>query len=177
MNRIIIPLLFMLSPLRAQEYVEEDWVSPLPPDYEAVCFEPERISEPVIAYSISDACTITDIRAIGEYQFGTEQVKSEVRNMSTEEVIRRFVSGDFIYYRQISIQLHKALEAPATLACTVDMMGKNVVEAKILREQELANGRTRVIEEPLEIANNKLPDLGVFTYSSPISYTIDKCPQ
>lgn len=177
MNRVIIPLLFILAPVRAQEYIEEDWVVPSPPDHEAVCFEPERISEPVIAYRISDVCTITDIRPLGEYQFGTEQVKSEVRNMSAEEVTRRFVSGDFIYYREISIRLHKALEVPATLACTVDMMGKNVVKAKILREQELANGRTRVDEQALEIVDNKLPDLGVFTYSSPVSYTIDKCPQ
>ncbi len=160
----------------AQEYVEEEWAPPLPPDFEPpVCGEEERISEPVISYRVSESCALTDIRAVGEYRFGTEQARSRVRDLSSSRMIRRFVSGSFIYFREVRIELHRTFEPVASLVCTVDMNEKKVIDAKIIREQQLDRGRTRLDEEVLEIIDHRLPDLGVFTYSEPVTYTVNTC--
>jgi len=176
-RRIVSLVLIAVPSISAQEYVEEDWVAPPPPEFEPVCADEKRISEPVISYRISETCSVTDVQAVGEYRFGTEQVRSSVRNLPSSRMIRRFVSGSFIFFREIRIPLHKAFEPLATLVCTVDMMEKKVIDAKILRHKQLDRGRTRQDEQVLDTTGNRLPDLGIFTYSEPVSYTVDTCPE
>jgi hypothetical protein len=176
MKQFIAPILFWTSAAHSQVYVEPEWLPPLPPPIEASCVDEEKVSEPIIAYRISNTCTLTDVRAVGEYQYGTEQVRSDVLGFSSEQLIRRFVSGSMIHFKEISIQLHRTYERPATLVCTVDMMGKKVIDAKIIRERVLSETRTVKYDEPVTVVENQLADLGVFTYSKPISYKTDSCP-
>lgn len=176
MRQFIVPIFFWTSAAHAQVYVEPEWLPPLPPPIEAVCVDEEKVSEPIIAYRISEICTLTDIRPIGEYQYGTEQVRSDVLGFSSDQLIRRFVSGSMIHFKEISIQLHRTYDRPATLVCTVDMMGKKVIDAKIIRERVLNETRTVKYDEPVSVVDNRLADIGVFTYSKPISYKTDSCP-
>lgn len=175
-RQITVPLLFWVTSAHSQVYVEPDWSPPVPPPFEAFCSDEEQVSEPVIAYRISPACTLTDIRPVGEYQYGTEQVRSDVQGFSSSQMVRRFISGSMIHFKEISIQLHRANERPATLVCTVDMMGKKVIDAKIRRERTLNELRTITYDEPVTVENNLLSELGVFTYSKPVTYTTNNCP-
>jgi len=177
MRQSIVPLFFWISAAHSQVYVEPEWLPPLPPPVEAFCSNEEQISEPIIAYRISDTCTLTDIRAVGEYQYGTEQVRSDVLGFSSDQLIRRFVSGSMIHFKEISIQLHRTYERPATLVCTVDMMGKKVIDAKIVRERVLNEVQTVAYDEALPVSNNQLPDLGVFTYTDIVRYSTNNCPE
>ena len=109
---------------------------------------------------------------MGEYKYGAEQIKSEVEQLSSDDVVRRFVGGNFVYFREVRVQLNKALEKEATLVCTLDMMGKKVIDAKIIRD----NDSLEKIEEPLKIENNQLTDLGIYTYTRKITYVTNTCP-
>jgi len=157
-------------------FVEPEWLPPLPPPIEAYCGDEDKLSEPIIAYRISPTCTLSEIRAVGEYQFGTEHVRSVVNGFSTDSMESRFISGSMVHFKQISIELHRTYEAPATLVCTVDMMGKKVIDAKIVQERVLNETRTVKYEEPVAVLDNLLTDLGVYTYSEPVYYSVNSCP-
>jgi len=173
---IIAILIFTNQINYAQEYVEEEWIPPLPPIINKVCSSVEQISEPVVSYQISKICGITDITLVGDYKYGAEQIKSEVKQLSSDDVIRRFVRGNFVYFREVRAQLNKAFEREATLVCTLDMMGKKVIDAKIIRKKAIDNGVPTAIEEPVIIENNQLTDLGIFTYTRKINYVTNTCP-
>jgi hypothetical protein len=177
MNRsLILVLLLTASQVSSQVYQEPDWIPPLPPPVEEYCSEQENISEPVISYRVSPGCGLTDIRAVGAYQYGTEEVRREVMGFTSKEMIRRLVSGNFVFFNEISIELHKALEPEALLICTIDMMGKKVIDAKIQRQKVIDVNRTITYDEPVEITDNQLPDLGIYTYSRQIRYQTNTCP-
>jgi len=181
MRQLFFTLIFSISAIvHAQVYVEPEWAPPIPPMLppdEAFCVDQEHVSEPIIAYRISEICSLTDVRAIGEYQYGTEQVRSEVQGFSSRQMVRRFVSGSMIHFNEISIQLHRTYDRPATLVCTVDMMGSKVIDAKIVRERVVNEFRTITYDEPISVVNNQLPDLGVFTYTDEVRYTTNNCPE
>ena len=157
-------------------FAEEEWLPPLPPGYEAdTCKEEEVRSDPVASYRISPFCSITDIMEVGEYHYGIEQVKNQIRQFETVEVVRRFVGGEFRYYKKIRIELHKAFENPAFLVCHVDMMGKQVLDASIIRMEFVDDENLKPVENPLELEDNTLPDLGVFTHTKTVTYLTDRC--
>ena len=176
----ILPLLSTLllpSVAAAQEYVEPEWVPPAPPEYEAFCADEQRTSQPVISYRVAPDCTLTDIQAVGEYRYGTEQVRSEVSDLSTSETVRRFVSGNFILYKEVRIELHSAREPTATLVCTTDMMGREVIDARIVRERRPGESSLPTVEQPVPVADGALPNLGVFTYTNTVTYSLNNCPE
>jgi hypothetical protein len=174
---ILILLILILSRHAiSQEYQEPDWIPPLPPPVEEFCSEEEQVSEPVIAYRISPGCGLADIKSVGAYRFGTEEVRREVMGFTSQEMVRRLVSGNFVFFNEISIELHKVLEPEAKLICTVDMMGKKVIDAKIQRQKVIDVNRTIPYDEPVDVTDNKLPDLGVFTYSRKVRYQTNTCP-
>jgi len=166
---------------------QDDWVPPPPPAAKAPeapesgstntgeCGKQEATSEPVASYRISPRCEITDITPVGGYRYGIGQVKSEIRNFQSEKTVRRFIGGEYRYRRERSIELHKALERPATLVCEIDMMGSKVFSAHVIRTKILDRGRTMDYEEPVELENGELPDLGVYTHHKRITYTPDEC--
>ncbi len=175
MKWAIIAILILTNQISyAQEYVEEEWIPPLPPTINKACSSEELFSEPVVSYQISKICGITEIKLVGEYKYGAELVKSEVKQLSSDDVIRRFVRGNFVYFREVRVQLNKAFEKEATLVCTLDMMGKKVIDAKITREKGIDKGT--VYEEPVKIENNQLTDLGIYTYTRKINYVTNTCP-
>ncbi len=172
----IFCLVLYASQAYSQVYQEPEWLPPLPPPVEEYCSEQESISEPVIAYRISPDCGLADIKSVGAYRYGTEEVRREVMGFSSKEMVRRLVSGNFVFFNEISIELHRALEPEALLICTVDMMGKKVIDAKIRRQKVIDVYRTIPYDEPIEVTNNQLPDLGVFTYSRKVTYQTNSCP-
>ena len=172
----MIILLFFNTQVLSQVYQEPDWIPPLPPPVEEYCSEMENVSEPVISYRISPDCGITDIKSVGAYRYGTEEVRREVMGFSSKQMVRRLVSGNFVFFNEISIELHKALEPEALLICTIDMMGKKVIDAKIQRQKVIDVNRAIPYDEPVVVNDNQLPDLGVFTYSRQIRYQTNTCP-
>lgn len=161
----------------AQEYQEPDWIPPLPPPVEEYCGDQEQVTQPVISYRISAACALTDVRAVGEYKYGTEILRGEVMSLPEKEMIRRFESGNFVFYNEVRISLHKVLEQPATLVCTTDMMGKRLIDAHIEREKPIAEGRSVSIDESISLTDNQLPNLGIFTYTREVRHTTNNCPE
>ena len=174
---VIVIIVFTVIIGYVQEYMEEEWMLPLPPKINKTCKSGEQIREPVVSYRISKICGITDVKLVGDYKFGAEQLKSEVKQLSSENVIRRFVSGEFIYFREVRVQLNRAFKKEATLVCTVDMMGKKVIDAKIIREKVHDKGTLKAIEEPVKIESNELTDLGIYTYIRKINYVASTCSE
>ena len=171
--------MFLIWPalVTSQIYEEPPLILPLPPPIEEYCGDMEKVSQPVISYRISPACEITDIQLVGEYQYGAAQVKQEVSEMIAKKVVRRFVSGNFVLFNDVNIQLHRASEETATLACTVDMMGKKVIDAKIIRQKLNEENKPISYHESITIDNNQLPNLGIFTYTREVEYIINNCPE
>ena len=146
------------------------------PGEDEQCRKVERVSHPVAAYRISPRCRITDVHAVGDYTYGIQQVKAEIRAFQREEIIRRFVRDTYQYRKQRRIELHKALqERPATLVCETDMLETRVYSAHIQRTKVLDNGKLLDYQEPVEVRDGRLPDLGIFTHSSSVTYTMDQC--
>jgi hypothetical protein len=174
---ILIYLLGWTALSTSQVYEEPPWLPPLPPPIEEYCGDMEKLSQPVVSYRISGLCGLTDIQSVGEYQFGTEQVKKEVTGLASKQMVRRFVSGNFQYFNEMNIELHRASQATAMLVCTMDMMQKRVLSAKIVRQRVLDENKTIAYDEPIILENNQLPNLGVFTYTSDVRYTINNCPE
>ncbi|NNE38267.1 MAG: hypothetical protein HKN08_08180 [Gammaproteobacteria bacterium] len=167
---------FWSSSVISQVYEEPPWIPPLPPPVDEYCGEIEKVSEPVMSYRVSQACEITDIRTLGEYQYGAAQVKREIENFSEKEMVKKFVKDEFRLFNEVKIELHRISEERATLVCTVEMMGNSVVDARILRT--LNNGaRITYNTEPVVVEDGKLPNLGIFTYTSQVRYTINNCPE
>jgi hypothetical protein len=161
----------------SQFYEEPPLVLPLPPPVEEYCGDREKISQPVMSYRISATCEIEDIQLLGGYQYGAAQVKQEVSDMRTKKVTRRFDSGNFVLYNDVNIELHRASEEKANLVCTVDMMGKKVIDAKIVRQKLIEENKYSPYDEPIIVDNNQLPNLGIFTYTREVRYTINNCPE
>ena len=174
---LFINLLLLTTLASSQVYEEPPWLPPLPPPVEEYCHDQEKVSEPVISYKISDSCAIADVQQVGEEQYGTEQVKKEVMGLISKDMVRRYISGNFVFFNEVKIELHRALERPAALVCTVDMMGKKVIDAKITRQKVINEDKIVLYDEPVQTENNQLPNLGVFTYTSEIRYTINNCPE
>jgi hypothetical protein len=174
-----LPLIVFLfwSPVAvSQVYVEPDWIPPLPPPVDEYCGEIEKVSDPVMSYQISPACEVTEIRTLGEYQYGAAEVKKDIEYFSSKEMIKKFVRDEFRLFNEVKIYLHKATEPPATLVCTVEMMGNKVVDARILRILD-NSGKISYKTEPVSVIDGKLPNLGVFTYTKQVNYTINSCPE
>ena len=161
----------------SQVYEEPPWLPPLPPPVQEYCGDVEKLSQPVMSYRISESCNLTDIQTVGEYQYGTEQVRKELMGLASKEVVRRFASGSFKYFNELKIELHRASEPHAVLVCTMDMMQKQVLDAKIVRQRVIDESRTVSYDEPVVLENNQLPNLGVFTYTNDVRYTINNCPE
>ncbi len=177
MKCLLLTLVFAWSScVVAQVYEEPPWIPPLPPPVDEYCGEVEKVSEPVMSYRISQACEIADIQTLGEYQYGAAQVKREIENFSKKEMIKKFVKDEFRLFNEIKIELHRATQQQATLVCTVEMMGNNVVDARILRTLN-NGGNTTYKSEPVQVEDGKLPNLGIFTYTSHVRYTINNCPE
>ncbi|MGK0296436.1 MAG: hypothetical protein ACI9XC_000024 [Gammaproteobacteria bacterium] len=172
-------LFFLIWPslVISQIYEEPPFILPLPPPVGEYCGDIEKISQPVMSYRISAACEVMDIQLIGGYQYGAVQVKQEVSNMRTKKVVRRLVSGSFVLYNEVNIELHRASEETANLVCTVDMMGKKVIDAKIVRQKLIGENKSIPYDESIIVDNNQLPNLGIFTYTREVRYTINNCPE
>lgn len=162
-----------------------EWIPPSPgmdqrggaaPGEEEQCKKVERVSHPVASYRIAPTCRITDIEAVGDYTYGIRQLKTEIMDFESHEITRRFVSDSYQYRRRQRIELHKALqERPAVLYCETDMMETRVYSAYIQRTKVLDNGKLLDYQEPVELQDGRLPDLGVYTHSSSVTYTTDPC--
>lgn len=152
--------------------VAEEWQPPLPPVTVDACAEQEI--NPVVSYRISGDCRIVDIRPVGGYQSGTGQVMDEVRAFERSEVVKRFALGEFQYLREVTIELRRALEPPEFLVCHSDMMKSRLLDAVIRRAPAKAAAR---LDELIELDNGRLPDLGIFTHTSPIMTGKPECPQ
>jgi len=86
------------------------------------------------------------------------------------------VRDSYQYRKRRRIELHKALqERPAVLYCETDMMETKVYSAHIQRSKVLDNGKLMDYQEPVELQDGGLPDLGVYTHSSSVTYTTDQC--
>lgn len=172
MRKILLLLLIFSLP----GFAEEEWQPPLPPGSDThACREKEIRSYPVASYRIAPNCTITDVAAVGRYQYGMGEVKKEIRAFESSEVVRRYVGGQFRYFKNIHIELHKALAGPATLECQVDMMGKRVLNASITRMEFVSDENLKPITKPLALKSNALPDLGVFTHTKAIVRVTNRC--
>jgi hypothetical protein len=163
-----------------------EWVPPSPPDMDNTgetgpgndeqCRKVERVSHPVASYRISPRCRITDVQAVGDYTYGIRQLKAEIDAFQTSTITRRFVHDAYQYRRRYRIELHKALEErPAILFCETDMMETRVYSAYIQRTKILDNGKLLEYQEPVELEDGRLPDLGIYTHSSSVTYTTDQC--
>ena len=173
---IMRKFLLLLLVCSYSSFAEEEWVPPLPPGSEAeACREKEIRSDPVASYRIAPNCSITDIASVGNYQYGMGEVKKEIRRFQTSEVVRRYLGGHFRYYKKISIELHKALENTATLVCHVDMMGKKVLDASIIRMEFVDNENLKPVEQPLALEKDGLPDMGVFTHTKTVTHLTNRC--
>jgi hypothetical protein len=161
----------------SQEYELPPLDTPLPPPIEEYCGDREKFSDPVVSYRISEYCEIIDVQMIGEYQYGVAQVKKEVMGMVKKDVVRRYQSGNFVLFNEVTLELHRALDQPAKLVCTIDMMGKKVMDAKIVRQKLTDENKMQSYNEPVNVENNQLPNLGIFTYTKEIRYTINTCPE
>jgi hypothetical protein len=139
------------------------------------CKEKELEYEPVASYRVSGMCEITDIKGVGEYEYGIRQVKSEIPRFQSEETVKRFVHGESVYRKQVQVELHRALERTATLVCETDMMESQVFNAKIIRTREDRHGELKRVEEPVAVEDQRLPDLGVFTHSRTVTYKTNRC--
>lgn len=169
-------LLCWTLPANSQVYEEPSWIPPLPPPVEEYCGEIEKVSDPVLSYRISQACAISDIQTVGEYQYGAAQVKREIQEFSSKEMIKKFVDDELRLFNEVKIELHRSSEQQATLVCTVEMMGSRVIDARIIKPPN-SGMRTADITEPVVIEDGKLPNLGVFTYTNQVRYTINNCPE
>lgn len=153
------------------------WGNPEQPGQEGdQCREKKEVSNPVVSYHVSPLCEVTDINAVGGYKFGTGQVMSEVRKFQSNSTVKRFVGGDYHYRQQHRIELHKALKHTDSLVCELDMMGKQVLSARIERTKTLDNGKELPYQDPVKVENGRLPDLGTFTYSKKVTHTTKQCP-
>lgn len=163
-----------------------EWIPPPPPgmdntgesgpDDKEKCRKVEQVSHPVASYRVSPRCRITDVEAVGSYTYGIRQLKAEIEAFQTSTVIRRFVHDNYQYRRRQRIELHKALEErPAILICETDMMETRVYSAYIQRTKVLDNGKLLDYKEPVELQDGRLPDLGIYTHSSSVTYTTDQC--
>lgn len=161
----------------AQIYEEPSWLPPLPPPVDQYCGDLENISEPVISYRISESCSLTDINTVGEYRYGDAQVRKEVMGLANKQMVRRFSGGNFVYFNEVKIELHKASEGTAVLVCIMDMMEKKVFDAKIVRQRVIDQNKNIPYDEPVAVENNQLPNLGIFTYTDKIRYTTNNCPE
>lgn len=172
----LVILLGWISVAYTQVYEEPTWIPPLPPPVGDYCGDIEKVSEPVLSYRISPACEITDIQTVGEYQYGVARVKMEILGFSSKEMIKKFVSDELRLFHEVKIDLHRSIEPKATLVCTVEMLGNNVIDARILRS--LNKGKSVSYQtESVKIEDGKLPNLGVFTYTNQVRYTINNCPE
>lgn len=167
-------LLPVLGCMSALAYAD-DLALPTAPADNKECVESEFMRTPVVSYRISDRCDMIDISGVGDYQYGVNSVKQEVKGFKQTEVIRRFKDGNFQLLKEVKIELRRASEDPAVLVCHMDIMGNNVIDARIIRNNSSAGGRDRVREEPLVIDKNKLPNLGIYTHTKTVTYTDHNC--
>ncbi len=171
-----IILLGWISVGYTQVYEEPSWIPPLPPPVQEYCGDVEKVSEPVLSYRISPACEITEVQTIGEYQYGVAQVKREILGFSSKEMIKKYVSDEFRLFNEVKIDLHRSMEPTATLVCTVEMLGNSIIDARILRSMNNSNTVSYKTEQ-LIIEDGKLPNLGVFTYTTEVRYIHNNCPE
>jgi hypothetical protein len=177
MKRLLLAIFCWWSTgVSSQVYEEPPWLPPLPPPVDEYCGEIEKVSEPVMSYQVSQACEIEDIQILGVYQYGAAQVRREIQNFSKKEMVKKFVDDEFRLFNEVKIELHRSTEQPATLVCTVEMMGNKVVDAMILRTLNNA-ASTSYKSEPVIVEDGKLPNLGIFTYTNEVRYTINNCPE
>ena len=57
------------------------------------------------------------------------------------------------------------------------MMGKMVIDAKIIRQKLNEENKPISYHESITIDNNQLPNLGIFTYTREVEYIINNCPE
>lgn len=177
MRKLLIVLLMYTGMIAAQEMD----LSPPAPEIDVdnrekyQCKEKELTYQPVASYRISGLCQITDVEAVGDYQYGIGRIKSEIRDFQSSTTVKRFVSGESVYRKEVRIELRRARERPAALVCETDMKEEEVFGAKILRNREGKGGKLMEYEEPVNVENGRLPDLGVFTHSRKVTAMTDRC--
>jgi len=156
---------------------------PLPPEGDldgrenGECREKELTYQPVVSYRISDLCRITDVKGVGDYKHGMGQVKSEVREFQFSRTVKRFVSGESVFRKEVRIELRRAREQPAVLICETDMKERKVFNAKIMRKRQARGGDFMEYEEPVSVTNGRLPNLGIFTHSREITVMTNRCEE